>query len=105
MIVPLVARKAFAAFVITLCLGLQLYAIVWLSGRRWWPFVDYRMFSKSYSVGATFQELELRGRACEESSRPGPLRRWRCILRAGGTSGGSETLPTTVLDPHGLARN
>jgi len=63
-IVPLVAKKAFAAIVITLCLGLQIYALVSLSGKRWWPFVDYRMFSQSYSEGATFRAWELRGRAC-----------------------------------------
>jgi hypothetical protein len=67
--VPRAVKKALAGVVITVCLAAQLYAILRPSGARWWPFVDYPMYSRSYSEGATFRVRELRVRTCEEKPR------------------------------------
>jgi hypothetical protein len=60
------AAKALAAVVIVVCLVTQVYVIVRPSEARLWPFLSYPMYSRSYSVGATFRLRELRARTCGE---------------------------------------
>jgi hypothetical protein len=57
-------KKGLAAAVALLCLAAQTYAIVRPSGARFWPFIDYPMFSRSYPEGATFRIHQLRGVPC-----------------------------------------
>jgi hypothetical protein len=59
-----IIKKVLAALVVVFCLGVQLSAIVRPNGGRWWPFVDYPMFSSSFQEGATFKVHQLRGIPC-----------------------------------------
>lgn len=77
--VPLGAKKALAGAVITVCLGAQACATVRPSGARWWPFLDYPMYSRSHSASATVRVQELRARTC--GGRP---QAWKVDLRAIG---------------------
>jgi len=64
--VPLGVKKALAGVVITICLGVQVYVMVRSHHERWWPFLSYPMYSRSYSAGATARVWELRARTCGE---------------------------------------
>jgi hypothetical protein len=57
-------KKVMASVVIAVCLGAQTYAIVRASGSRWYPFINYPMFSHSHSAGLTYRSLELWARTC-----------------------------------------
>ena len=70
-------KKALASVVIIVCLGLQTFEIVrppWVSWpARFWPFLDYPMFSRSFQPGATARMIELRAVSCEASRGARPI--------------------------------
>ena len=70
-VVPLAVKKAFAAIVIVFCLSIQVTVILRGSEGRFWPFVDYPMFSQAAWMGTRFDMWELRARACVE-----PFQTW-----------------------------
>jgi hypothetical protein len=61
---PLTVKKLLAAMVIASCLGAQVYAAARPSGARWWPFMDYPMYSRSYPPGRTVASYQLRALGC-----------------------------------------
>jgi len=62
--VPLTVKKLLAVMVIASCLGAQVYAAAWPSGARWWPFMNYPMYSRSYPPGRTVASYQLRALGC-----------------------------------------
>lgn len=62
----LLVKKSLAVGMIVFCLCIQLWAIFRPNRGRWWPFVDYPMFSSSYQKGDVFKVHELRGVPCNE---------------------------------------
>jgi hypothetical protein len=59
-------KKVLAIIVIVFCLSVQTYVIVRPSGERWWPFLSFPMYSRSFSSGATLRMRDLRARTCGE---------------------------------------
>jgi hypothetical protein len=60
-------RKAVAIGVAAAVLGLQAWVIFppgWPANTRYWPFVDYPMYSNSHTADAVFSEYELGVREC-----------------------------------------
>ncbi|MGH7629355.1 MAG: hypothetical protein ACREOF_08180 [Gemmatimonadales bacterium] len=64
-------RKALAIGVITAVLGIQASVIIppgWPARSRYWPFVDYPMYSNAHPRDAVFSEYELAVRDCTSDS-------------------------------------
>ena len=62
--VPLAAKKLLASLVIVWYLGARTYAVIRPSGARWYPFLSFPMFSRSYPPGVTHRGQELWARTC-----------------------------------------
>lgn len=67
-----VLKKSLASVVVAGVLGMQAAEVVSPHDGRWWPFVDYPMYSQAVGPGATSRMLELRAIPCHRGS---PARR------------------------------